>query len=154
MRSRRRNFALEFQLRIDGAFGTVEGQESQGHGVGIPHLAKNERDAPNFLHGALDKATCAPFFKERRIEFAEPTKLLRKSGMWGTLSFVARTDCRADRLSSQTLSFVAGTNFWSKDLHSSLRNCSGKNLLTLLEAQIYELSAPLTNSLVHYGNHG
>jgi hypothetical protein len=29
---------------------------------GIPHLAKNERDAPNFLHAALDKAACAPFF--------------------------------------------------------------------------------------------
>jgi hypothetical protein len=26
---------------------------------GIPHLAKNERDAPNFLHAALDKTACA-----------------------------------------------------------------------------------------------
>ena len=29
---------------------------------GISHLAKNERDAPNFLHEALDNAACAPFF--------------------------------------------------------------------------------------------
>ncbi len=29
---------------------------------GIPHLAKNERDAPNFLHAALDKTACAPLF--------------------------------------------------------------------------------------------
>jgi hypothetical protein len=51
---------------------------------GIPHLAKNERDAPNFLRAALDKAACAPFFEERRMELAEPTNLHRKSGMWGT----------------------------------------------------------------------
>jgi hypothetical protein len=51
---------------------------------GIPHLAKNERDAPNFLHAALDRTMCAPFFEERRMKFAEPTKLHRKSGMWGT----------------------------------------------------------------------
>jgi hypothetical protein len=36
---------------------------------GIPHLAKNERDTPNFLYAALDTTACAPFFKERRIEF-------------------------------------------------------------------------------------
>jgi hypothetical protein len=39
---------------------------------GIPHLAKNERDAPNFLHVALDTTACAPFFKERRMKFVEP----------------------------------------------------------------------------------
>jgi hypothetical protein len=43
------------------------------------------RDAPNFLHATLDETACAPFFKERRMEFAEPTKLHRKSGTWGTL---------------------------------------------------------------------
>ena len=51
---------------------------------GIPHLAKNERDAPNFLHVALDKSAYAPFFKETRIWCTEPTKLHKKSGMWGT----------------------------------------------------------------------
>jgi hypothetical protein len=54
---------------------------------GLPHLAKNERDAPDFLHAALDTTACAPFFKERRMKSAEPTKLLRKSGMWGTPRF-------------------------------------------------------------------
>jgi hypothetical protein len=39
---------------------------------GIPHLAKNERDAPNFLHAALDRAACAPFFKERAHEVRGP----------------------------------------------------------------------------------
>jgi hypothetical protein len=29
---------------------------------GIPHLAKNERDTPNFLYAALDRTACAPFF--------------------------------------------------------------------------------------------
>jgi hypothetical protein len=60
---------------------------------GIPHLAKNERDAPNFLHAGLDKAACAPFFKERRMRSTEPTTLHRKSGMWGTRGFV-----RCDRV--------------------------------------------------------
>jgi hypothetical protein len=61
----------------------------QVESCGIPHLAKNERDAPNFLYAAPDKTACAPFFKERRMRFAEPTKLHRKSGMSGTLSSVA-----------------------------------------------------------------
>jgi hypothetical protein len=60
----------------------------------IPHLAKNERDAPNFLHADLDKTACAPFIKERRMEFAEPTKPHRKSGMWGTPGFIARLELR------------------------------------------------------------
>jgi hypothetical protein len=51
---------------------------------GIPHLAKNERDAPNFLYAALDRTACAPFIKEWRMKFSEPTKLHRKSGVWGT----------------------------------------------------------------------
>jgi hypothetical protein len=57
-------------------------------GCGIPYLAKNERDAPNFLHAALDKIACAPFVKERRIKFAEPTTPHRKSGIWGTRDFL------------------------------------------------------------------
>ena len=59
---------------------------------GIPHLAKNERDAPNFLHAAPDKTACAPFFKERRIKFAEPYRRHRKSGMWGTRRLRNPTD--------------------------------------------------------------
>jgi hypothetical protein len=31
----------------------------EGKASGIPHLAKNERDAPNFLYAALDRTTCA-----------------------------------------------------------------------------------------------
>jgi hypothetical protein len=58
--------------------------EVRGESGGIPHLAKNERDAPNFLYAALDRAACAALFKESRMKFREPTKLHRKSGMWGT----------------------------------------------------------------------
>jgi hypothetical protein len=47
---------------------------------GIPHLAKNERDAPTFLHAALDKGACAPFFKERRMRFAEPPSFTGNRG--------------------------------------------------------------------------
>jgi hypothetical protein len=50
---------------------------------GIPHLVKNQRDAPNFLHAALDETACAPFFKERRMRRVEPTNLHRKSGNVG-----------------------------------------------------------------------
>jgi hypothetical protein len=40
---------------------------------------------PNFLFAALDRTACAPFLKERRIKFREPTKLDRKfgHGCWG-----------------------------------------------------------------------
>jgi hypothetical protein len=64
---------------------------------GIPHLAKNERDTPNFLHAALDKIACAPFFKERRMKFAEPTNLHKKSGIWGTRGSVEGIESGDDR---------------------------------------------------------
>jgi hypothetical protein len=69
--------------------GWLLGSKVRVKSCGAPHLAKNERDAPNFLYAALDKTACAPFFKERRMRFRGTAKLLRKSGMWGTLSFVA-----------------------------------------------------------------
>jgi hypothetical protein len=56
---------------------------------GIPHLAKNERDAPNFLYAELDRTAYAVFCKENRMKFAELNRLDRKSGIWGTHSFVA-----------------------------------------------------------------
>ena len=37
-------------------------QKFEGKTRCIPHLAKNERDAPNFLYAALDRTACAPFF--------------------------------------------------------------------------------------------
>jgi hypothetical protein len=61
----------------------------EGKARGIPHIAKNERDAPNFLYAALERTACAPFIKERRMKFREPTKLHRKSGMWGTRRLAA-----------------------------------------------------------------
>jgi hypothetical protein len=36
-------------------------------GQGCGHLAKNERDAPNFLYAALEMTAYAPFLKERRM---------------------------------------------------------------------------------------
>jgi len=33
-----------------------------------------------FCHAAQDRATCAPFSKERRMKFANATKFNRKSG--------------------------------------------------------------------------
>ena len=40
-------------------------------------------NTPNFLHAALDKSPCAPFFKERRMRFLEPIGLNRKFGAMG-----------------------------------------------------------------------
>ena len=53
------------------------------------HISQKALDTPNFLYAALDTATCAPFVKERRMKFAESTKLHRKSGVWGTHLFLA-----------------------------------------------------------------
>src|SRR5271170_1503754 len=39
---------------------------------------------PNFLQVDEARSACAPFFKERRMKFREPTKPHRKSGVWGT----------------------------------------------------------------------
>ena len=65
--------------------------ESQGRSRGIPHLAKNERDTPNFLHAALGKTARAAFCKESRMKIAQPTKLHGKSGIWGTQGSIVRT---------------------------------------------------------------
>jgi hypothetical protein len=46
------------------------------------HISKAR--CPDFLYAALERTACAPFFKERRMKFREPTKLHRKSGMWAT----------------------------------------------------------------------
>jgi hypothetical protein len=62
----------------------VDRSRFEGEFRGVPHLAKDERDAPNFLYAALDRTARAPLFKETRMKFREPTKLHRKSGMWGT----------------------------------------------------------------------
>jgi hypothetical protein len=51
---------------------------------GIPYLAKNERDTPNFLHGAPPTPACAAFIKESRMRLDNAGKLDRKSGIWGT----------------------------------------------------------------------
>jgi hypothetical protein len=59
--------------------------------AGAPYLARFSRDAPDFLLVALDKTACAPFFKERRMKFVEPTDLHRKSGMWDTTAVDLQT---------------------------------------------------------------
>jgi hypothetical protein len=103
---------------------------------GIPHLAKDERDAPNFLHAALDKAACAPFFKERRMKSTEPTTLHRKSGMWGTRGFL-----RCDRV-KRSLGFArlfrptyAGANVGHPSYSSQLRSIL-RFLRVLLEVRL------------------
>ena len=52
--------------------------------IGCTDPRSQKRDPPNFLYVVLDRTACAPFYTERRIECAKPTKLRRKSGTWGT----------------------------------------------------------------------
>jgi hypothetical protein len=81
---------------------------------GAPHLAKNERDTPNFLHVALDKTACAPFFKERRMKSAEPMNLHRKSGIWGTQGLWSgqRAAMASQKLRCNAYERVGGVRRW------------------------------------------
>src|ERR1700685_2087233 len=47
---------------------------------GIPHLAKNERDARISCTRHQPTATCAAFIEESRMKFINANKLHRKSG--------------------------------------------------------------------------
>jgi hypothetical protein len=53
------------------------------------------------MYTALDRTACAPFIKERRMKFREPTKLHRKSGMWGTHSIFIATIFSVERCGVQ-----------------------------------------------------
>src|SRR6202161_2810365 len=59
-------------------------------GICVKDPRSQKRDPPNFLYVVLDRTACAPFYTERRIECAEPTKLRRKSETWGTHHLSAR----------------------------------------------------------------
>src|SRR5580658_10494511 len=83
--------------------GSVRPQRLEGKTCGIPHLAKNERDAPNFLYAALERTACAPFFKEGRMKFREPTKLHRKSGVWGTRPWCGDRANKKERTSAASM---------------------------------------------------
>src|SRR5271156_4397251 len=49
-------------------------------GARFAHPTSQKRDAPNFLFAALERTACAPFIKERRMKYREPTKPHRKFG--------------------------------------------------------------------------
>ncbi len=54
----------------------------------VSHPLQSAQRTPDSCHAALDKTACAPFSKERRMKFAEPSKLNRNPGGWGTRLFV------------------------------------------------------------------
>jgi hypothetical protein len=54
----------------------------------VSHPLPRAQRTPDSCHAAPDKTVCAPFSKERRIQFAEPSKLNRNPGGWGTRLFV------------------------------------------------------------------
>jgi hypothetical protein len=53
-------------------------------------FTKNERDAPNFLHAALDKSACAPFFKERRMKWDGTHETSQEIGDMGHQDWLGR----------------------------------------------------------------
>jgi hypothetical protein len=55
----------------------------------VSHISRKTSEMPRIsCTQPSDTTVCAPFFKKRRIQCAEPTNLDRKSGMWGTRRFV------------------------------------------------------------------
>ena len=46
----------------------------------VSHPLQRAQRTPDSCHAALDKTACAPFSKERRMKYAEPTKLNRNPG--------------------------------------------------------------------------
>ena len=56
----------------------------------VSHPLQRTQRTPDSCHAALDKTARAPFYKERRMNFAQPSKLNRNPGRWGTPDFVAR----------------------------------------------------------------
>jgi hypothetical protein len=59
---------------------------------GIPHLEKNQRDAPNFLHVAMDKTACAPFFRGKAQEVRRTHEARQEIGDVGHPGLVAGRD--------------------------------------------------------------
>jgi hypothetical protein len=56
----------------------------------VAHISRKTSEMPpNFLYAAPDRTAYAPFIKERRRKFREPTKVHRKSGDVGHPATVA-----------------------------------------------------------------
>jgi hypothetical protein len=54
------------------------------------YMGRKRRGDPDFPYAALNTTACAAFFKESRMEFANATKLHRKSGGSPTIAFNPR----------------------------------------------------------------
>jgi hypothetical protein len=54
--------SVRVRIDLSHPYGSLARGRFEGKACGIRHLAKNERDAPNFLYAALDRTACAPFF--------------------------------------------------------------------------------------------
>jgi hypothetical protein len=58
--------------------------------AGCPIQAQKRGMTPISCHAVLERSACAPFIKERRMELINATSLRRKSGQWGTQSWLMR----------------------------------------------------------------
>jgi hypothetical protein len=70
-------------LRICETAGGLRGRPA------VSHISRKTSEMPGISCTQLSTGTArAPFIKERRRKFREPTRLHRKSGMWGTRRLV------------------------------------------------------------------
>jgi hypothetical protein len=71
-------------------------KRSGAEGPAVPRTLRGDVFRPErtriSCHAALDRAACAPFFKERRMMFADATNFYRKSGVaqWRDPRFLFR----------------------------------------------------------------
>src|SRR6202453_52499 len=65
---------------------------------GIPHLAKNQRDARISCTLLQPSPACAAFIKESRMKCINAIELHRKSGMWGTRQLLLRQSLKVGAL--------------------------------------------------------
>jgi hypothetical protein len=61
----------------------MDRKKQQVECCGIP-LMPRPGLTPISCHAVLERSACAPFIKERRMEYINDTSLRRKSGQWGT----------------------------------------------------------------------
>jgi hypothetical protein len=64
----------------------------------VSHISEKTSEMPEFLIRSSGGPRVRLSFKERRRKFREPTKLPRKSEVWGTRRWVAGIEPKALRL--------------------------------------------------------
>src|SRR5277367_6809629 len=81
---RRSSCGLFFKSRTEILVGDLSVRSSLEGKPAVSHISRKTSEMPRISCTQLWKEPHAPFIKERRMRFREPTKLHRKSRVWGT----------------------------------------------------------------------